>query len=60
MKQNFIKTVDKETAHKMISEGFQLISQIGGVYTFLNLPPQSFNFEAEEQKKVIYTNMLSL
>ena len=44
-KKSFIKTMDKETAEKLSFAGFQLISQVGGVYTFLNQLPHSFNFE---------------
>ena len=32
-KQNFITTTDKETADKLISAGFQLVSQ-NGAYIF--------------------------
>ena len=33
-KQNFIITVDKSVAEKLISAGFQLVSENGGSYTF--------------------------
>lgn len=59
-KQNFIKTTDKETADKLISEGFQLVSDSNGIYTFLNQTPQNFSFDDIDKKKVAYTNMLSL
>ena len=57
-KQNFIKTTYKETADKLIEEGFQLISQDGGVYTFLNAV-NNFNFENVDTKKIVYTNTLT-
>lgn len=59
-KQNFIKTTDKETADKLILEGFQLVSESGNVYTFLNQTPKNFNFDEVDKKKMAYTNILSL
>jgi hypothetical protein len=59
-KQNFIKTTDKETADKLISEGFQLVSQSNGVYTFLNQLPKNFSFDKVDQKKMAYTNTLNI
>ena len=59
-KQNFIKTTDKETADKLISAGFQLVSQSGSVYTFLNQTPTNFNFDEADKNKVAYTNVLSM
>lgn len=59
-KQNFIKTTDKATADKLISEGFQLVSQDGSVYTFLNKPPKNFSFDVVDTKKMAYTNMLNI
>ena len=58
--QTFIKTTDKETADKLISEGFKLVSQSNGVYTFLNQLPNNFNFDEADKKKVAYTNILSM
>lgn len=59
-KLNFIKTTDKETADKLISEGFQLVSQSGNIYTFLNQLPNNFNFKEVDKTKMVYTNMLGL
>lgn len=58
--KNFLKTTDKETADKLISVGFQLISKVGDVYTFLNQPSQNFNFDETDRKKVAYTNVLNV
>ena len=60
MKQNFIKTTDKFTAEKMISEGFKLISQVGQVYTFLNDIPENFHFDGIDKKHIAYSNMISI
>ena len=59
-KQNFIATTDKETADKLISAGFQLVSQNGSAYIFLNQFPKNFNFDEAYKKKVVYTNILSM
>lgn len=59
MKQ-FIKTTDKLTADKLTAEGFKLISKVGSVYTFLNNPPQNFNFDEIDKKRIVYDNILSL
>ena len=59
-KQNFITTTDKETADKLLSAGFQLVSNSGNVYTFLNQLPVNFNFDEIDKKKMAYTNILSL
>ncbi len=59
-KQNFITTTDKETADKLMSVGFQLVSQSGSVYTFLNQLPKNFSFDEVDTKNVAYTNILGL
>lgn len=59
-KQNFIKTTDKETADKLISVGFKLVSQNGSVYTFLNQLPKNFNFDEVDKAKMAYTNILNI
>lgn len=59
-KQNFIITVDTSVAEKLSSAGFQLISENGGSYTFLNKPPKNFKFEQIDSTKFAYTNILSV
>lgn len=59
-KKNFIMTSDKETADKLISVGFQLVSQDNGTYTFLNQLPKNFSFEEVDKTKMAYTNMLNI
>lgn len=56
----FIKTTDKETAEKLIMEGFPLVSQDNNVYTFLNQPPQNFSFSEIDKTKIVYDGILSL
>lgn len=59
-KQNFIKTTDTETATKLETMGFKLMSHVGNMYTFLNNNPLSMNFEEVDAKKIVYDNKLSL
>ena len=59
-KQNFITTTDKETADKLISAGFQLVTTSGSAVTFLNQPPKNFIFDEVDKKKMAYTNILSM
>ena len=58
--KNFIKTTDKETAEKLSACGFQLVSQTGDIYTFLNQLPNNFNFDTVDKTKIVYDNILSL
>lgn len=60
MKQNFIKTTDESTAEKLISEGLQLVSHIGQVYTFLNEPAKTFRFEDVDKSQIAYSNVLNV
>lgn len=55
----FIVVQDVSTANKLISAGFQLVSQINNTYTFMNVIPKHFKFESIDIKKLAYTNMLS-
>jgi len=55
---NFICTSDKSTADKLKEQGFQLISNEKGMFTFLN--NAKLNFSDAEKKKISYTNMLSI
>ena len=60
MEKKFIKTTDTETADKLMSAGFQLVSQSCNVYTFLNQPPKNFTFDEVDKKKMAYTNALNI
>lgn len=59
-KSNFIVTQDKETANKLISEGFRLVTEINGTYTFENKPVDSMVFDKIDSKKMAYTNILTI
>ena len=60
MEKKFIKTTDVETANKLIELGFNLISHIGSIYTFLNETPKNLIFESVDKTKIVYDNKLSL
>lgn len=60
MNKKFVIVQDSETAAKLLSSGFQLVSQINGTYTFINKVPQRFNFSEIDKTKIVYTNILSL
>ena len=58
--KKFIKTADMETAEHLMAAGFQLVSQSGHTYTFLNQLPQNFSFAESDKAKVAYTNLLNI
>lgn len=59
MKENFIKTSDKETALLLEAEGFVKIDESNGFYTFLNQTHKKFSNNVNE-KKISYTNILNV
>lgn len=54
----FIIVQDNDTAKKLELSGFQLVSKINGIFTFMNTVPQHFNFEEIDIKKLVYTDRL--
>lgn len=60
MKKNakFIVVQDSNIASQMIASGFNLVSNINGTYTFMNVVPNYFNFENIDIKKLVYTDKL--
>ena len=60
MNKKFIIVQDESTANKLISSGFQLVTQVNGTYTFMNIIPQHFNFDEVDKSKLVYTNILSI
>ena len=55
----FIVVQDMNTANKLLSAGFQLVTQVNNTYTFINVIPKHFKFENIDIKKLAYTNMLT-
>lgn len=58
MKEKFIITKDKDTAAQLFAAGFILVSNMGGVCTFLNDPPAHFNFAQLNSQKMQFSNTL--
>lgn len=56
----FIIVKDEPTANKLIANGFQVVSHINNVYTFINQIPKHFTFDGIDVKKMVYSNMLSI
>jgi hypothetical protein len=50
MEKKFIKTTDEKTASQMLVAGFQLVSHVGNIYTFINQHPKNFNFDVIDKK----------
>lgn len=58
-KKNFIRTFDKETADKLIDEGFKCIDDRNGQFLFLNNLTLNFSKDIDS-KKVDYTDLLNM
>ena len=55
----FIVVQDVDTAIKLISAGFQIVSQVNDIFTFINVIPKNFTFGSIDIKKLAYTNILT-
>lgn len=60
MNKKFIVTKNEDTARKLLAAGFNLVSNIAGIWTFQNVIPHNFNFENFDKKEIAYTNILSI
>ena len=58
--EKFIITKNEDTANKLIACGFQLVNNVSGVWTFLNIGPKHFNFVEIDKKTYSYSNKLFL
>ena len=56
----FIIVQDETTANKLLASGFQVVSHINNLYTFINQTPMHFQFDEIDTKKLVYSNMLSI
>jgi hypothetical protein len=54
----FIIVQDIKTANQLIASGFNLVVNMNGTYTFMNIIPKHFSFENIDVKKLAYTNTL--
>ena len=58
--KKFIITKDKSMNDVLIAHGFLLLSNVSGVYTFINETPEKFSFDVFDMKKLHFTNNLHL
>lgn len=58
--KKFIITKDENTANKLLTCGFQLVSNASGVWTFMNITPTNFSFSEIDKSKYSYSNNLFL
>lgn len=60
MPQNkkFIVTKDESVSNTLLANGFHLVSNISGIYTFINDDKIKYNFEEIDIKKLAYTDRL--
>lgn len=56
MKQNFVKTSNKETAEKLRQLNFTELPKQGNFFVFINNGKMLF----EEEKEIIYTNKICI
>ena len=58
--KKFIMTQDQSVGSLLLANGFHLVSNVSGVYTFLNEVPANFNFSSIDTAKVHFTNILHI
>lgn len=58
--KKFIITQDQSVGSLLLANGFHLVSNVSGVYTFLNKIPEKFNFDSVDNTKIHYTNILHI
>lgn len=58
--KNFIMTTDKNTADKLVVEGFNLVTSRNGQYLFVNCPQKMSSAKNEIKNKVVFTNNMCM
>lgn len=58
--KKFIVTQDESVGKTLLANGFRLLSNVCGVYTFINHTTGNFNFANIDATKIHFTNNLSL
>lgn len=58
--KNFIITQDKTVSNILIAHGFHLLSNVCGIYTFMNEAKEKFDFNSIDTTKVYFTNKLNI
>ncbi len=59
MRENFIKTKDEDTYKLLLSHDFVYLGKDGDFYCFIN-ERNKLNFDIEEYKGMLFTNLISL
>ena len=58
--KKFIVVQSESIANQLIANGFILLSNICGTYTFVNRDIESFNFSGIDAAKIHFTNRLCI
>ena len=58
--KKFIVVQSESVANQLIANGFILLSNICGTYTFMNEEKENFNFSNIDVTKLYFTNKLCL
>lgn len=57
MKEKFLKTTDTTTSENLKKSGFQVVSELNGMYIFLNT--DKLQFSNIDKSKIQYSNILT-
>lgn len=57
--KKFIVTQNESVANKLLASGFRLLSNVSGIYTFVN-EPNKFNFEQFDKHSTYFTDKLHI
>lgn len=58
--KNFIVVQSESVANQLIAHGFHLLSNVCGIYTFMNEAKEKFDFNSIDTTKVYFTNKLNI
>lgn len=58
MKEKFLKTTDTATSENLKKLGFQVVSELNGIYIFLNT--DKLQFSNIDKSKIQYSNILNV
>jgi hypothetical protein len=59
-KKKFIIVQSEEVANKLMAYGFRVLSNINGVYTFLNENKGNFNFDNVDKGKIAFSDRINI
>lgn len=59
-KKKFIIVQSEEVANKLMAYGFHVLSNINGVYTFLNENKGNFNFDNVDKGKIAFSDRINI